>query len=132
MGTGGSEGMTLPSKLLEYGECWQDAFPLPVCETVPELDPPIIEWSCDDEIAAIRIPPQSCMVAKGRFSNAHYLDSTCDAATTGCTDHPPTCIKVTNADDGNLVRYLHRPKSCTQSWTVSWYPIEQCPNVSCN
>lgn len=114
----------VPSQLRDK-VCWWDEFPNPVCKDVPELDPPIIEWSCDDgigpSVARLRIPPGTCLRLAGAFDYVS-ADGSC-AQPEQCATELQKCATITNTFDHDRFAYVHRRYPCS-GWTAWWYEGE--------
>lgn len=126
----------LPAALVESGACWREPGDYPACRPVPELDPPVIEWSCgtghggkaypgQETVARLRIPPRSCMRIMGRFALSISGTCTIDPSAGCMVDLPEhSCVTVTNTTAEDMFRYVTRRRDCDLGWGVSWYADE--------
>jgi hypothetical protein len=123
--------MSIPAILKDYGTCWQDEFPNPVCKSAPRTDPPIIEWSCAETIggniiAKLRIPPGTCVRVVGRFDpNKGIRREVCEPFTPVAS----SCrmrVNWTDEEDFTTIYGSQDPSQAIQSWTAWWYPAGEC------
>jgi hypothetical protein len=121
--------MPLPATIKDQGTCWQDSFPNPVCEDIPEFSPQLIEWDCSETRATLLIPPGVCLRVTGRFQLG-VADDQCliSDPTVGCNvDQPEQKTSImTNSTDEIMIRYIHRRRDCDLGWMATWHDGE-CP-----
>lgn len=138
-GTGGSGGGTVdpepvafpvPAQLRDKGTCWWDEFPNPACKAIPDLDPPVIEWSCPfnggtegPTVARLRIPAGTCMRLSGVFDRSAIAEEACSVPEV-CAVETHTCVTITNATAEDTFRYVHRRHACGKHWTAQWFEGE--------